>query len=132
MPAFTYLTYAFLGQEFCRTIQEIVSILIVYEYLPTLYPPDHDVVQDTGRVQTGLSWHGISLPQSLALCQLNLLPASPFIIRMEFKRFVNTFIKIPCVIINTGRRIVYRFIGYNNYMKEFFRTFAAIKSVKAY
>ena len=78
MPAFTYLTYAFLGQEFCRTIQEIVSILIVYEYLPTLYPPDHDVVQDTGRVQAGLSWHGGVLYQHQNEYQLTFLPASRF------------------------------------------------------
>jgi len=50
------------------------------------------------------------------------------IVRMEFKRFLNTFIKIPCIIIKTGRRIVYRFIGYNNYLKEFFRTFQALKA----
>jgi len=49
------------------------------------------------------------------------------IIRREFKRFINTFIKIPCVIMKTGHRIVYRFIGYNSYLKDFFRTFAAIK-----
>ncbi|GAJ09243.1 unnamed protein product, partial [marine sediment metagenome] len=47
--------------------------------------------------------------------------------RMEFKRFINTFIKIPCIIIKTGRRIVYRFVGYNKYMKDFFKTFSAIK-----
>ena len=67
-----------LGQEFCQAVQEILSIPVVYEYLSTLDSPDHDVVQDTGRVQASLSWHGISLPQSSALCQLTFLPASPF------------------------------------------------------
>ncbi len=69
------------------------------------------------------AWYGLLTPNKLLGHQ---------IIRMEFKRFVNTFINIPCVIINTGRRIVYRFVGYNNYMKDFFRTFAAIKSLKFY
>ena len=69
------------------------------------------------------AWYGLLTPNKLLGHQ---------IIRMEFKRFVNTFIRIPCVIINTGRRIVYRFVGYNNYMKDFFRTFEAIKSLKFY
>jgi len=37
-------------QEFCQAIEEILSILIVYEYLSTLYPTDHDMMQNTGRV----------------------------------------------------------------------------------
>jgi len=37
-----------LGQEFSKTIQEILAILIVEEYLATLYPSDNDVMQDTG------------------------------------------------------------------------------------
>ena len=65
------------------------------------------------------AWYGLLTPNKLLGHQ---------IIRMEFKRFINTFIKIPCLIINTGRRIVYRFIGYNNYLKYFLRTFDAIKS----
>jgi hypothetical protein len=52
------------------------------------------------------------------------------IIRMEFKRFVNTFIKIPCIIIKTGRRIVYRLLGYNKYLKDFLDTFISFKSLK--
>jgi Transposase DDE domain group 1 len=50
------------------------------------------------------------------------------IIRMEFKRFLNTFIKIPCIIVKTGRRIVYRILAYNSHLKEFFRTFAALRA----
>lgn len=70
------------------------------------------------------AWYGLLTPNKVLGHQ---------IISMEFKRFVNTvntFIKIPCVIINTGRRIVYRFIGYNSYLKDFFKTFAAMKRLK--
>lgn len=66
------------------------------------------------------AWYGLLTPNKLLGHQ---------IIRMEFKRFINTFIKIPCVIIKTGRRIVYRLLGYNSYMKDFFRTFSEIKSL---
>jgi hypothetical protein len=53
------------------------------------------------------------------------------IIRMEFKRFINTFIKIPCVIIKAGRRLIYRLLGYNSYTKEFFSTYAAIRAFRS-
>jgi len=67
------------------------------------------------------AWYGLLTPNKILGHQ---------IIRMEFKRFINTFIKIPCLIIKTSRRIVYNFVGYNNFSRDFFRTFAAIKSLK--
>jgi len=38
-----------------------------YEYLSTLDSTDHDVVQDTGCVKPGLSWHGIYFAFTLCL-----------------------------------------------------------------
>lgn len=64
------------------------------------------------------AWYGLLTPDKALSRQ---------IIRMEFKRFLNIFIKIPCIIIKTGRRIIYRCVGYNDYLKEFFKTFEAIK-----
>lgn len=66
------------------------------------------------------AWYGLLTPNHSLAKQ---------IIRMEFKRFINTFIKIPCLIIKTGRRIVYRLVGYNSTTKDFFRTFAVIKAL---
>ena len=66
------------------------------------------------------AWYGLLTPNHFLAKQ---------IIRMEFKRFINTFIKIPCLIIKTGRRIVYRLVGYNSTTKDFFRTFAVIKAL---
>jgi hypothetical protein len=67
------------------------------------------------------AWYGLLTPNKALGYQ---------IVRMEFKRFVNNFINIPCVIVKTGRRIVYRITSYNNYMRDFFKTFAKIKSLK--
>jgi hypothetical protein len=67
------------------------------------------------------AWYGLLTPNRVLGKQ---------IIRMEFKRFINTFIKVPCLIIKTGRRILYRLVGYNNHTKDFFRTFAAIKALQ--
>jgi len=49
------------------------------------------------------------------------------IVRMEFKRFLNTFMKIPCLIVKAGRRITYRVVGYNRCLKDYLRAFSMIK-----
>lgn len=48
------------------------------------------------------------------------------VLRMEFRSFLNAFIAIPCQIIRTGRKVVYRLLGYNSWTKEFFATFKRI------
>jgi hypothetical protein len=43
------------------------------------------------------------------------------ILRMEFRTFVASFIRIPCQIIKTGRRLVYRVLAWNAWQGAFFR-----------
>jgi len=43
------------------------------------------------------------------------------VLRMEFKKFRNFFILLPCQIVKTGRRLVYRLLGWNEYVDLFFR-----------
>ena len=52
------------------------------------------------------------------------------IVRMEFKRFLNTFMKIPCLIVKGGRRITYRVVGYNHCLKDYLRAFLMIKACR--
>jgi hypothetical protein len=52
------------------------------------------------------------------------------ILRMEFKSFLNSFIKLPCQILNTGRRLVYRILTYNKHLETFFETLNSIKQLK--
>jgi len=37
-----------LGKKFRKAFKKILQILVIQEYLATLYPPDHNVMQDTG------------------------------------------------------------------------------------
>jgi hypothetical protein len=43
------------------------------------------------------------------------------LLRMEFKTFVNAFVKIPCQIVRQSRRIIYRVLNWNSYLPAFFR-----------
>ena len=49
------------------------------------------------------------------------------VLRMEFRRFLNAFVRLPCQIVRQGRRIVYRLLGYNAWMSDFLRTWEAIR-----
>ena len=56
--------------------------------------------------------------------------ASRDILRMEFKRFLIHFIQIPCQIVRTGRRVVYRILTYSRHMDTFLATFDIIKRLR--
>jgi len=43
------------------------------------------------------------------------------LLRMEFKQFRQIFMELPCQIVKTGRRIVYRLLAWNPWLPVFFR-----------
>ena len=89
--------------------------------------PVHDLVSNWAyMVIAALAWNlkawlGLLTPNASLRHQ---------ILRMEFKRFIHTFILIPCLIIKTGRRIVYRLLGYQEYLKEFLKTFEDLRGLR--
>ena len=49
------------------------------------------------------------------------------VIKMEFRRFLNCFIRLPCQIIREGRQLIYRLLTYNAWLPDFLRTWEAIR-----
>ena len=49
------------------------------------------------------------------------------VLRMEFRTFLNAFIRIPCQIVRAGRRLVYRVLSYNAHLPLFFRLCTALR-----
>jgi hypothetical protein len=49
------------------------------------------------------------------------------VLRMEFKTFVNAFVRIPCQIVRTGRKLIYRVLNWNPWQHVFFRTFDQLR-----
>jgi len=43
------------------------------------------------------------------------------LLRMEFRTFVNTLIRVPCQIVKTGRRLIYRVLSWNDSQPVFWR-----------
>ncbi len=67
------------------------------------------------------AWYGL----------VTLVPAAGRdILRMEFKRFLANFIQIPCQIVVTGRRLVYRILTYSRHLETFLATFDRIRQLE--
>ena len=49
---------------------------------------------------------------------------------MEFRRFLNGLIRIPVQIITGGRRIIYRILGYNQWIRTFLATFERVRRLQ--
>jgi hypothetical protein len=49
------------------------------------------------------------------------------VLRMEFKKFLNTLMRVPCQIVRTGRQIVYRLLGWNAWQGVLLRGVDALR-----
>jgi hypothetical protein len=49
------------------------------------------------------------------------------LVRMEFKRFLAAMMRLPCQIVRTGRRIVYRLMGWNPWVSSLLRLAEAVR-----
>jgi len=52
------------------------------------------------------------------------------LLHMEFRRFMNVMILLPVQIVLQGRKIIYRLLGYNPWLKDFFSAWEFIRRTK--
>ncbi len=67
------------------------------------------------------SWFALSLPVSGGRWAARHRGQKHDVLRMEFKRFVNAFVRIPCQIVRGGRKIVYRLLSWNPWQSVLLR-----------
>ena len=67
------------------------------------------------------AWYGLLVPDRERGLEL---------VRMEFRRFLHAIILLPVQIIRAGRRIVYRLLGYNRWLKDFFATWQRLQKLE--
>jgi hypothetical protein len=82
-------------------------------------------------VMTALAWNlkawwALTLPEQPGRWQEKHQTEKRWVLRLEFKTFVNAFMRLPCQIIRTGRKLVYRLLGWNPYQPIFFRLVDAL------
>jgi Transposase DDE domain group 1 len=77
-------------------------------------------------VMTALAWNlkawwALSLPEEPGRWQERHRDEKAWALCLEFKTFLNAFVLSPCQILRTGRKVVYRLLGWNPHLSIFFR-----------
>lgn len=67
------------------------------------------------------AWWALLLPEEPGRWQEKHQAEKRWVLGLEFKTFVHAFVQLPCQIVQTGRRWVYRLLGWNPYLPIFFR-----------
>ncbi len=66
------------------------------------------------------SWYGLLMPKRERGLE---------VVKMEFRRFLNAIMLIPCQIVRTARRVIYRVLGYNSWLVDFFATWERLQKL---
>ncbi len=68
------------------------------------------------------AWFGLMVPHRERGLEL---------VKMEFRSFLAAVLLLPAQIIQTGRKIIYRILSYNRWLKDFFATWERLRRMEA-
>ena len=68
------------------------------------------------------AWFGLLLPNGRQGAEL---------IKMEFRRFLHAIVLVPAQIVRTGRRVIYRIMSYNSWLKDLFAGWEHLRRLDA-
>jgi hypothetical protein len=66
------------------------------------------------------SWYGLLVPNRERGLE---------VVKMEFRGFLHAIMLIPCQIVRTARRVIYRVLGYNSWLADFFATWERLQKL---
>jgi hypothetical protein len=77
-------------------------------------------------VMTALAWNlkawwALTLPDPPGRWQEKRRAEKRWVLTLEFRTFLNAFVLLPCQIVTTGRKLVYRLLSWNPHLAIFFR-----------
>jgi hypothetical protein len=83
-------------------------------------------------VMTALAWNlkawwALALPEQRGRWQEKHREEKAWVLGLEFKAFVNAFVRLPCQVIRAGRKLVYRLLSWNPHLPIFFRLAGALR-----
>ena len=64
------------------------------------------------------AWYGLLVPKRERGIEL---------VKMEFRRFLHAIMLFPCQVVRTARRVIYRILGYNGWLRDFFATWERLE-----
>ncbi|HVI53380.1 MAG TPA: IS1380 family transposase [Candidatus Sulfotelmatobacter sp.] len=95
-------------------------------------PVDNLVSNWAYMVMTGLAWNlkawwALTLPEEPGRWQAKYRAEKLWLLRIEFKTFVNAFVRQACQVVRTGRQLVYRLLAWNPQQPIFFRLLSVLR-----
>jgi len=66
------------------------------------------------------AWFALELPETGRWAEKYQMQKQS-LLRMEFKKFLNVMMRLPCQVVRTGRRIVYRLLSWNPWLEVLLR-----------
>jgi hypothetical protein len=83
-------------------------------------------------VMTALAWNlkawwALILPTMPGRWQRRHQEEKQWVLGLEFKTFVQGFVRLPCQIVRTSRKLVYRLLSWNPHQKIFWRLVTALR-----
>jgi hypothetical protein len=67
------------------------------------------------------AWFGLLMPEKSRGAE---------VVKMEFRTFLQRMILVPAQIIRAGRKVIYRIMGYNGWLKDFFTTWETLRELR--
>jgi hypothetical protein len=67
------------------------------------------------------AWWALLLPEGSGRHRESYRADKRWVLGLEFKTFVQTFVRLPCQIVRTGRRLLYRLLSWNPHQPIFWR-----------
>ena len=74
------------------------------------------------------AWWALTLPERPGRWHDKQRSEKQWALRLEFKTFLNAFMLLPCQIVKTGRKVVYRLLSWNPHLAIFFRLLDQLRS----
>ncbi len=89
-------------------------------------PLDNLVSNWAYMVMTALAWNlkawwALGLPETPGRWQERHRAEKRWLLGLEFKTFVQAFVRLPCQVVRTAGRLVYRLLNWNPHQRMFFR-----------
>jgi hypothetical protein len=83
-------------------------------------------------VMTALAWNlkawwALMLPVASGRWQEQQREEKRWVLGLEFKTFVQAFVRLPCQLVRTGRKLVYRLLSWNPHQRIFWRLVTALR-----
>ena len=86
-------------------------------------------------VMTALAWNlkawwALMLPEPPGRWHERHAAQKHWVLTMEFRTFLNAFVLLPCQIVKTGRKLVYRLLSWNPHLPIFVRLIKGLHQLR--